>query len=199
MTSSSLRTARHDVVRERVLDGVAALLRDGEDVTFAAVARAAGVPERTVYRHFPNRQALMAAVYAWANRQAGFSGSLPTTAEEMTAMVRQVFPGFDTVSPVVDELLASEDGRRARLAAADERRAAARAVVVDARPDLDPKRRDQVAAVVQILGTAPVWQALRDFWEWDGATAADAVATAIGQLLSPSESAEPRPSRGARR
>lgn len=201
MTSTSIRDARQDVIRERVLDGVAALLRDGEDVTFAAVARAAGVPERTVYRHFPSRQALMAAVYAWTNRQIGFAGSPPTTVEEMTAMVRRVFPGFDTVSPVIDELLASDDGRRARLAALDERRAAAHAVVAGARPDLDAERAGQVAAVVQVLGTAPVWQAFRDFWEWDGTTAADAVATVVELLLSATEptiTTTPS-SRGARR
>lgn len=202
MIESSIRDARQDVVRDRVLAGVAGLLHDGEDLTFAAVARAAGVPERTVYRHFPNRQALMAAVYAWTNRQVGFSGSPPTTAGEMTAMVRRVFPGFDTVAPVIDELLAGEDGRRARLAALGERRAAADAVVADARPDLDAERRRQVAAVVQVLGTAPVWQALRDFWEWDGATAADAVATVIDLLLttpSPIPHSSTTSSKGARR
>lgn len=192
MTVSPMRDARHDVVRERVLEGVADLLRDGQDVTFAAVARAAGVPERTVYRHIPNRQALMAEVYAWTNRRIGFSGTPPATADEMTAMVRQVFPGFDSVAAVIDELLASDDGRRARLAALDERRAAAEAAVAAARPDLDADHRRQVAAVVQVLGTAPVWQALRDFWEFDGATAAEAVATVIDMLLrSPSGVSDP--------
>lgn len=200
MPQASIRDARHDMVRERVLDGVAALLGDGDDVTFAAVARAAGVPERTVYRHFPNRQALMAAVFAWTNRQVGFTGTLPRTAADVSAMVRRVFPGFDAVAPVIDELLASAEGRQARLAALDERRDAAEAVVSSARPDLDAERRRHVAAVVQVLGSAPVWQALRDFWEWDGATSAEAVATVIELLLTPSSStAQSTAQRGARR
>ena len=66
-------------------------------------------------------------------------------------MVQQVFPGFDTVAPVVAELLASPEGRRARLGALDERRAAALAVVTSARPDLDddaapPARRRRAGA-----------------------------------------------------
>ena len=102
----------------------------------------------------------------------------------MTDMVRRVFPGFDTVAPVVAELLTSPEGRRARLAAVDDRRAAAVAVVATARPDLDPTTARPVAAVVQVLGTAAVWQALRDFWDMDGDEAAAAVTTAIDILLT---------------
>ena len=152
------------------------------------------MPERTVYRHFPNRDALMAAVFAWANERVGFGGAGPTTADEMTAMVRQVFPGFDTIEPVVDELLSTPEGRRARLASLDERRASAEAVVADAAPNLRPAERRQVAAVIQVLGTAAVWQALRDFWDWDGETSAAAVATTIDLLLA-GAAAQKQPSR----
>ena len=37
---------------------------------------------------------------------------------------------------------------------------------------------------MQVLGTAAVWQALRDFWGLDGAAAAAAVTTAIDLLLA---------------
>jgi AcrR family transcriptional regulator len=184
MSPASVTDAHAELVRSRVLDGVAQLLHDGEELTFARVATAAGVSERTVYRHFPNRDALMAAVFAWANERIGFTGTPPATAAEMTAMVRQVFPGFDTVAPVVDELLTSVEGRRARLADLAARRRAAVAVVADASPTLDATAQRQVAAVVQVLGTAAVWQALRDFWDMDGAEAGDAVAAAIDLLLT---------------
>ena len=54
-----------------------------------------------------------------------------------------------------------------------------------ARPDLDDDTARQLAAIVQVLGTAAVWQALRDFWDLDGAAAAAAVTTAIDRLLTP--------------
>jgi AcrR family transcriptional regulator len=181
------------LVRGRILDGVAHLLAAGEELTFARIASAAAVSERTVYRHFANRDTLMAAVYSWANERIGFVGSPPETAAAMVEMVRRVFPGFDTIAPVVDELLASEEGRRARLADLDARRRAAEAVVADAAPTFDPTTRRHVAAVVQVLGTAAVWQALRDFWGMDGAEAGDAVGTVIDLLLtSPTTKGAPR-------
>ena len=182
---TSVQEAKAAVVRQRVLDGVAELIDAGDDVTFAKAAAAAGVPERTVYRHFPTRDALVAALYEDTNHRIGFEGRPPTTGDEMTAMVARVFPGFDAVAPVVVELLTSPEGRRARLGALDDRRAAARDVVATSRPDLDPDRAGQLAAVVQVLGTAAVWQALRDFWDLDGAAAAAAVTTAIDRLLTP--------------
>jgi AcrR family transcriptional regulator len=192
MPTDSVLDAQAELVRTRVLEGVARLLGDGEELTFTRVAAAAGVSERTVYRHFANREALMAAVYAWANDRIGFAGTPPVTAAEMVDMVRQVFPGFDTVAPVVDELLTSADGRRARLAEVDARRRAALAVVADGAPELDATAQRHVAAVVQVLGTAAVWQALRDFWDMDGAEAGDAVATVVDLLLTPAPKGAPQ-------
>jgi AcrR family transcriptional regulator len=183
--TKTLHDDKAELVRERVLRAVAELLTEGDELTFARIARAAEVSERTVYRHFPNREALMAAVYGWANEQIGFAGNLPTDPAEMETMVRRVFPGFDTLAPVMDELLTSAEGRQARLTGLDARRSAAEELVEGARADLRPEQRRQLAAVVQVLGTASVWQALRDFWGWDGATAADAVALALGLLLEP--------------
>ena len=184
MPVETLREAQTKLLRERVLDAVCDLIRAGEDVTFTNVAAAADVPERTVYRHFPNRQALINALFAHVNQRIGFGGQPPTTRAGMTAMVQQVFPGFDSVAAVIDELLSSPEGRRARLEAVEDRRAAALAVVADARRDLDHESARHVAAVVQVLGSAAVWRALRDFWDLDGTQAATAVTTAIDALLT---------------
>ena len=180
----TVRELQAAVVRDRVLDAVSVLVEAGDDLTFAKVAVAAGVPERTVYRHFPNRQALIAALFEHTNRRIGFDGELPTTADAMTAMVHRVFPGFDTVAPVIAELLTSPEGRQARLGAIADRQAAARAVVAAARPDLDDDTARHIAAIVQALGTAAMWQTLRDFWAMDGAEAATAATTAIDILLT---------------
>jgi AcrR family transcriptional regulator len=183
MPSVSLQEARTAVVRERVLEGVAAVLASGDDLTFAKVAAAAQVPERTVYRHFPTREALLSAVFDWANRRIGFDGKLPTNRSEALALVRRVFPGFDEIAPVIRELLIAPEGLLARLSNKDGRQQAALAVVRTEVPGLDRASTKRLAAAAQLLTAAATWQTLRDYWDMDGEEAAETAALALELLL----------------
>jgi AcrR family transcriptional regulator len=65
-TTKTTRRPRADAVRnhERVLDAAKAVFSvGGPDASLEAVARRAGVGIGTLYRHFPNRQALLEALY----------------------------------------------------------------------------------------------------------------------------------------
>jgi AcrR family transcriptional regulator len=201
MPESSLRADRAALVRERVLDGVAAVLAAGDDLTFARVAGAAGVPERTVYRHFPTRADLFRAVFDRANEQIGFDGEIPVDADGATALVRRVFPGFDDHAPVVRELLAAPEGSEARLADADARRRAALDLVRHEVPGLTPTAARRVAAAAQLLTVAATWQTLRDYWGMDGKEAAETAALALELLLDGARARadDPRPSRRSHR
>ena len=179
----SLQEERAAVVRERVLEGVAAVLVAGEDLTFSKVAKAAQVPERTVYRHFPTREALLSAVFNWANRRIGFDGEPPADRNDVIALVRRVFPGFDEIAPVIRELLIAPEGLLARLSSKNDRQQAALTVVRDEAPGLDPASTRQVAAAVQLLTAAATWQTLRDYWDMDGNEAAETAALALDLLL----------------
>jgi AcrR family transcriptional regulator len=183
MPTASLSTARAELVKERVLDGVATLLGAGDELTFTKVAEAAGVPERTVYRHFTTREALLAAVFDWANRRIGFSGELPVDGAGAVKLVRRVFPGFDEIAPVIRELLIAPEGRVARLADRTKRRRAAVALVRHEVPNLGRTSTKRVAATVQLLTAASTWQTLRDYWEMDGEEAAETAALAIELVL----------------
>src|SRR5687768_11272967 len=111
----SLTEARSALVRERILQGLErALSRDGQ-WTFASVADAADVPERTLYRYFPTREALLEGLFDWANARLGFQGQLPEDSAALQALLRRCFPGFDALAPVVRELLLAPEGRQARL------------------------------------------------------------------------------------
>lgn len=181
--TESLREARAGMVRERVLEGVAAVLAAGDDLTFAKVAKAAGVPERTVYRHFPTRETLLAAVFDWANRRIGFAGEPPADRPAVTALVERAFPGFDDIAPVIRELLVAPEGLLARLSSKAERQAAAVALVDAEAPGLDAADARRVAAAVQLLTTAATWQALRHYWDMDGDDAARTATLAIDLIL----------------
>jgi AcrR family transcriptional regulator len=188
MATVSLQDARAAVVRDRVLAGVAELLAAGKDLTYANVAAASAVGERTVYRHFPTRQDLMAAVVEWVNQRAGTQRA--RTGEEAAEMVRNQFPTFDEVAPVVRVLLLAPEGLAARLHDNDERRAAALAVVDHDAPGLDATTHRRTAAAVQLLTSAAAWQTLRDYWDMDGAEAAETVAVALSMLLEGARSAK---------
>jgi AcrR family transcriptional regulator len=184
MSSVPLSEARAAVVHDRVLEGVAAVLAAGGPLTFSRVAAAAEVPERTVYRHFPTREALLTAVYEWANRRIGFDDARPGDAAATAELVRRVFAGFDEIAPVIRELLIAPEGLAARLSSNDRRRDAARAVVEHEAPELDATCAHRVAAIVQLLTSAAAWQTLRDYWDMDGAEAAEAAALGIELVLA---------------
>jgi hypothetical protein len=99
-------------------------------------------------------------------------------------MVRRAFPVFDAVAPVVRELLVAREGLPARLADNDRRRRAALELVSHHVPDANPTTMRRLAAVVQLLTSASAWQTMRDYWDLDGAEAAEASAIAINRLLA---------------
>lgn len=183
MSATTTQQARANAVRERVLEGVAALLATDDHLTFSALATTTGVPERTIYRYFPTREALLAAVFDWTNARIGFDGELPTDGDGAVALVRRVFPGFDEHAPVVRELLLSRDGLDVRLSSMDARRRAALALVRNEAPGLDRTTTRRVAAVVQLLTTASTWQTLTQYWDVHGDEAAETAALAIELLL----------------
>lgn len=69
---SSLRDRQKAETHDQILGAVGRKLESGslEDLSFAEIAAEAGVGERTVYRHFPTREALMGAFWAWLQTQA---------------------------------------------------------------------------------------------------------------------------------
>jgi AcrR family transcriptional regulator len=199
MSTVPLADARAELVRRRALEGAVAVLERGEVLTFAAVANAAGVPERTLYRHFQTREALHVALYDWVNERLAVDGERPTTADALARLVRRAFPGFDAIAPVIRELLAAPEGRLARLGANPERQRAALGVVANAAEGLPSKQARQVAAVLQLLTAASTWQALRDYWNMDGAEAAETAVLASELLLEGARARQARLASAARK
>lgn len=161
-----------------------ALLREGEpeSLTFAGIARRAGMTDRTVYRHFENRDALMAAIWR-AVGQAVQTPRMPASADELIAQPLTAFPAFDREETLMQAMVHSREGRALRLGANEERKAAMRRSVRDARPDLDGDELDSLCAVVQLLDSSIAWSAMKDYWGLDGAAAGSAVSRAIALLL----------------
>ncbi|MET9449529.1 TetR/AcrR family transcriptional regulator [Streptomyces cinerochromogenes] len=93
-------TSRADANRRRILDvALAELLRD-PDASMDQIARAAGVVRRTVYGHFPSREALIStlidgAVEALADADARARAGVTDPAEALARSVLALWPVAD--------------------------------------------------------------------------------------------------------
>lgn len=181
---SPLRRAQAEATRGLILGAAGALLERGgeEALNYGAVAREAGVQERTVYRHFPTRDALLDAFWVWINARAGFT-AFPEDERDLVEQPRAVFAGFDRVEGIVRSSLSSRHGRELRLRVNEERRAAFRRCLAEATRGLDPSLARRAEAVVQLLYSASAWQTMKDYWDMTGEEAGEAASWAIRTIL----------------
>ena len=163
--------------------GLAALLRRGEDdVTFELVALESGVPQRTLYRYFANKEALFSAFWPWIN--AGIeTPARPGSPDEVVSHIPALFAAFDRDDALVRAMLHNPHGRAVRLANADVRRAKfenALREVTEGMPEAGAKR---LLSAVTALCSASGWEAMKDNWGLTGPAAADAAQWAVRALI----------------
>ncbi|PWS38020.1 TetR/AcrR family transcriptional regulator [Falsiroseomonas bella] len=182
---SPLRRAQAEETRRLILAAVGRLFESapGQVLSFDAVAAEAGVQRRTVFRHFPTKDDLLAAFWAWMNRGVALR-TWPENEADLLAMPPVTFAGFDRQEGLIRAALETPAGREMRRQANPERQAAFRRSLADATRGRDPRRARQAEAVIQLLYSATAWQSLRDNWDMTGAEAGEAVAWAIGELLA---------------
>lgn len=178
-----LRDQYKAMTRERILDAALELMAQGSGaLTIAAVAQQAGITDRTVYRHFATREALLEAV--WPRMQARVnSRGFPKTAHDLIQTPRHLFPQFDEHQNLVLASVYSEGGREVRLRSNGARQAASLACVENALPGLTGAAKRRRAAIVQLINSAYAWAVMKDFWDFDGIEAGDAASEAIAILL----------------
>lgn len=186
--TNPLRDAHRDLTRKRIVDAALDLLRSGQagSVTIAEIAARAGMTERTVYRHFENREVLMAAVWLAVNDIVK-TPALPNTPEALIAQPLTAFPGFDSEEPLMRTLVMTEEGRALRLSVNDKRKEGMRAAVRAACPGLKEPAFTQICAVVQLLDSSLAWLSMRDYWGLTGKEAGQAASNAIAILLNASK------------
>lgn len=191
---SPLRQQYAAQTRERILDAAITTLNDGtpEQLTIAGVAKAAGITERTVYRHFATREDLLRAVWPRMQARMGMSG-FPDTVAALIATPQKVFPRFEAEEGSVRASMASEAGREIRRAANPERQKAFLGCVREALPQMDAATRRRRAAVIQMIGSAHGWAAMKDYWGLSAEEAGRAAAEAIALLLGQPEQTTKKP------
>lgn len=182
--NSPLRTAQAAATRARILEACAALMTRGIELTYGTVATEAAVQERTVYRHFPTKGELEIGLWGWILEHLTHVDFGSRTTDELVAAMHRSFAGFDDGAPLIQAMLHSRQGLDVRLRQQPERRAMFEACAATALPEAPLSARQDVAAALQVLYSAPTWETLRTFWGLDGAQAADVVEFAIRSLLA---------------
>ena len=114
---SPLRSRQKEQTRGLILNAVDAILRRAPvaEVTIAAVAREADVTERTIYRHFPTREDLLAA--AWRRALRTFirgQTSQVETLEQILELTRAAYENFDANEGIVRAIISAPEGVEVR-------------------------------------------------------------------------------------
>jgi len=182
---SPLRADQKRATRQRILEAAGRLMEDRglQEFSFAAIAAEAGVKERTVYRHFRNKDALLAGLWEWFQGRVHY-GSIARTKEELLAKPEQMFSGFDDNEQLVRAMWSSPQGREFRLSNVEERKAGIKAAIADAARGLPPRQAKWLAAVVHVLYSGAAWGTMKDYWGLSGAEGGKASALAIELLLN---------------
>lgn len=168
--SKTHRERQRDATAEIILDAVGRCLEDVEltELTFTQVARMAGLGERTIYRHFPNKEALLEGWWR-AHKARLCQEAFPATLAALLDFPVKAFPAFDEEAEIMRGAVLSPQGRAMTLARNDERQAAIRrAVRAELGPDASEDLVLTVCASVQLIQSATAWLTMRDYWDLSG-------------------------------
>lgn len=158
---------------------------DWAGLTFRAVARRAGVGERTVYRHFPNERELRDAIMTRLGEEAGVDYeqvSLATVSEVAGRMFRSLgsFAVSDMAAPPDDPTFVAVD---------QSRREALLKAVATSRPGWSALRQVRLAAALDIMWGVPSYDRLVSAWGMSPDAAVDVISWAIDMLVGPNVAA----------
>lgn len=190
---SPLRRRHSEQTRDLILEAMAAIVSAEGTTEFSVqdVADRAGVALRTVYRHFPNRQALLDGLSELVDRRlnelradTGPAWHEARTLDDLLRAVPEVFAQLDELVPLSTALtlLSASGHRRARDHEA--RTAAYRRILRDHLGVVDDERATASFAVIRHLLSANTWYALREEFGLSGRRAGEAAARAVAAIVA---------------
>ncbi len=183
--NSPLRAEQLEQTRQRIFEAVSDVLADDslEELTIPLIARRARVAVRTVYRHFPTREALFDAWGDWADENLRLvMHSYPETLEGLRQFTPSLFEAYDDNERLVRALLNSATASELRRRTRRRRRRHAERALEEVTAGLGREARRRAVAVIYLLISAPAWQAMREQSGLTGAEAGQAAAWAVRVL-----------------
>lgn len=178
---SEVRRQQVADTRERILAAGVHLAHgtprwDWRDLTVRAVAREAGVNERTVYRHFTNERELHDAVMHRLESESGapLAGLDLSSFPDLTSRVFDYMASFVPKVPRMDDQAFIEVHQR--------RREALLGAVAEMAEDWSEEDQRTVAALLDVLWSLATYDRLTNAWGLDAGQASKAV-TATARLV----------------
>ncbi|MBI2804270.1 MAG: TetR family transcriptional regulator [Planctomycetes bacterium] len=183
MAATALREKQSTATRDHLLGAALELLVEHPDRPFSheAVAKAAGVGARTVYRYFPAQCDLYEALWAQVREQSGTV--FPTEEAEIVPSIGVLYRAFDQNEKLVRAVMESPAGARVRARGAEEGRTSFDKSLQEVTQGRSPVELRQVRAVFHGIHSGPFWQMLRDRGGLSGPEAIAAASWAAQALL----------------
>ncbi len=154
-----------DLIRRLIMDSAVQSLEHTSlgELTVRAVAKAANISERTVFRYFATREELLDALAAAVSEKMALPAP-PATVEELLAAPRALYGRFDAVRELTLAALHSELFHRMRETQARVRWTAVQAIVDAAAPRRSARERKLAAANIRFYLAASAWHYFRVYF-----------------------------------
>jgi AcrR family transcriptional regulator len=181
---SRLRDEQAAATRQRILATLSDLLvtENPALVSIPMVAKKAGVAVRTVYRHFPTKEDMFNALFAWAtDLEAGAPPGAETvrSVDDAVAIVRTMFERIGRNLPLHAAVRHLPEDRALRIARLPRRQRLVENALAEATEGMPPERVRKVGAVVHLLTSSDALLFMHDLWGLTPEEAADACSWAI--------------------
>lgn len=184
-TPISLKDRHSDATHGLILATAIELLEAGSisNVTARAVAKQAGMSERTVFRYFATRDDLLDAIAAEAAARMQ-SPPPPATIDDLLDYPKPLYRSFEDKAALVKGILHTELFNRVRVTAAAERWSAVTRLIDEALPDRSRKERRLLATNINYFLSATTWNYYRTRFELSTEDTIAAAKGAIRALLA---------------
>lgn len=184
---SPLREQQAESTRRQILHAAAELiLSDGlADFSMRDVASRAGVSERTVYYHFPNRQAVLDGLDKWVEQELEERRlrADPRDVDDLPGRIADIFSAFDEIGAPARAMARLAAARGIRSAGHRERTEQLRERWADVLDPLPPEEADRCFAILRLLASSTTWLTIRHEFGLDQADAAEAIGWGLETLI----------------
>lgn len=176
---------RHSDLSQRVILDAAVELLEGapvSELSVRAVAKRAGISERTVFRYFATRDDLLDAVAQEVARRLELPPD-PTNVKELLEYPMAIYQRFEATAAMTKAVLHSELYHRVRLSDAERRGVAIRKLLDSVAPKRSEHERKLASANIRYHIIASTWHYFRTYFGLSLEDCIECAELAIAQAL----------------